>query len=503
MGAPSKRAKRTRSASEFNLDLLQRGVSTPKGSGIPLTSWTLSDIFSARDAQLRGDFHRPAKMAEAMRTDDALAVPFRNRLAPLQCIKVRLKPAKGARGASIANEAEGQFGQKGVAVQADTLASIHECLVNHDVAFGVIRAITRPDGSRVDFELKAWPIEHVRWNPYERSFMARVDTTEGEPWEIPIVHGDGRWVVFQRFEIDPFKHAAILSAAPVWARHAYAARDWAKSSVAHGNAKVIGSLPEGVPLQDEGGMTEEAEAMAALLRAIATSDAPVGIKPAGSTVDFITNNSSAWQIFDGLIANSEKAGARIYLGTDGTLGSNCGAPGVDIVQLFGVARTYVQSDIACISKGLQTGVIEPWTAINFGDSSLAPERVYILPDEDEDAARAAEGARTQAFYDEIERARAGGFVINQAFVGSVADRYAVTAPVLPEEAKKAPSIALAPADIARVVTVNEARASAGVGPLVLPNGAPDPDGGLTVEQFAAKKAAQVAAPPAPPPGGGQ
>lgn len=495
MGAPSKRAKRTRAASEFDMQRLQREIVPPKGSGISLTSWTLADIFSARDAQLRGDFNRPAKMAEAMRTDDALAVPFRNRLAPLQCIKVEMQPAKGAKGAAICKESEGQFGQDGVALHPDTLASIAECLVNHEIAFGIVRAIPRSDGTRVDFEVRAWPIEHVRWDPYQRCYVTRIEPDEGEAWEVPITHGDGRWIIFQRFEIDPYKHAAILSAAPVWARHAYAARDWAKSSVAHGNAKVIGALPAGVPLQDdEGALTEEADAMAAALRAVATSDSPVVLKPAGSTIEFVTNNSSAWQIFDGLIANAEKAGARIYLGTDGTLGSNGGAPGVDITALFGVARTFVQSDIACISRGLQTGAIEPWTAINFGDSSLAPKRVYILPDEDENAAREADAKRAQAFYDELDRARANGFAIDQAFVDGLAAKHGVDAPRLPEEAKKAPSIALAPTDIARVVTVNEARASAGVGALMLPTGALDPDGNLTVEQFAMKKAAAMAAP---------
>ena len=45
----------------------------------------------------------------------------------------------------------------------------------------------------------------------------------------------------------------------------------------------------------------------------------------------------------------------------------------------------------------------------------------------------------------------------------------------------------------RVVSVNEARASAGVGPLLDALGQPDPDGRLTVEEYSAKKSAQAAA----------
>jgi hypothetical protein len=444
MGAPSKRAKRTRSGSEFDVARLQRALAVPKGTGVPLTSWTLADIFAARDAQMRGQFNRPAKMSEAMRTDDALAVPLRSRLAPQQCLRVRLKPAKGAKGEAIANEAEGQFGQKGVALYPDTLASIHECLVEHEIAFATATARPRADGTRIDYEVRAWPIEHVRWDPILRCYMTRVDSVEGEETtgvgEVLIVHGDGRWIIFSRFEVDPFKHGAILAAAPVWARHAYAARDWAKSSVAHGNAKVLGSLPEGVPLQDaDGNNTSEAEALAALLRAVATSDSPVGIKPAGATIDFIYNQSSAWQVFAELILNAEKSGARIYLGTDALMGAKENAPGMNVEALFGVARTFVQSDLACISRCLQTGLIEPWTALNFGDSSLAPERVYIFPDEDEEAVRVADSARATAFHAEIKAAKDNGFDITPAYVAEVAERHGVPAPALKPIAPAAPT----------------------------------------------------------------
>jgi hypothetical protein len=200
-----------------------------------------------------------------------------------------------------------------------------------------------------------------------------------------------------------------------------------------------------------------------------------------------------------LVLNAEKAAARIYLGTDGTLGAQGGAPGVDITALFGVATTKVQGDFQCIERALLTGLIEPWCALNFGDSTLAPTRRYLLPDPDEDARRASVGTRRSAFFADIKASRDNGFEITQAYVEATAKAYDVDAPLLPKQSAKAPTIMLAPTDIARVVTVNEARASAGVGQLLLEDGTPDPDGKLTVEQFAAKKAAEVAAALAPKP----
>lgn len=434
MGAPSKRAKKIRQAAEFDINRLIAALATPSGSGVPLTSWTLEQIFGARDDQLRGHFYRPAKMAEVMRTDDAIAVAKENRLAPLRCTKVEIKPAKGARGATIAGEADALFGQNGVGIHPDTHASIHSCLVDHDIAIAQCVPHPRDDGSRVDLEVRAWPIEHVRWDAYKRQLVTRVDpvaSEDGAGGEVPIVHGDGRWLVFQRYEIDPWKYGAILAACIVWARHAMAARDWAKGSVAHGAAKMIAELPEGVPLQEGGESTPspEATAMLALLRDMVSSDAPIGIRPAGSKTEFLANGSTNWQIFSELVGNGERAAARIYLGTDGILGSQGGAPGVDIQSLFGVAATKVESDVACLSRGFQTA-IEVWAALNFGDSSLAPTRRYMLPDADADAARAAEAQRTTAFYDELDRAKKSGVAITQAFVDKLANKHGVESPTL-------------------------------------------------------------------------
>lgn len=445
MGAPSKRARKIRRASEFDVGRLTGILERPKDSGHPVFAWTLEDIYAARNDQMRGNFKRPAQLAESMRSDDALFIAKTNRVAPQRSIKREIKAVGGARGVPIATEAEALFGQTGVGVHPDTLADIESCLVDHNVAFAVINAVPREDGSRVDFFLSYWPIRYVRWDALARCYMARVEPgtspagdairLPGQTFmsgtEVPIIHGDGRWVVFQKTEIESFKHATLLPASMVWARHAFSIRDWAKGSVAHGNAKVIGEMPQGVALQDaNGALTKEAEQFANLLRAIATSDAPVGIRPFGSKTDFLTSQSSAWQIFKELVDNAEKAAARIYLGTDGTLGAQGGAPGVDITALFGVASTIVQGDLECIERGINTGLIEPWCATNFGDSSKAPKMRYLIPDNDADAARGSVAVRSKDFYAELASAKETGVAITQAFVDATAKKYGIASPKL-------------------------------------------------------------------------
>jgi hypothetical protein len=458
MGARSKRAKLVRKAEEFDLARLEALLRMPRDGRTTIDAWSLDEIYAAREEQMLGQFVRPSRMSEQMRTDDALFTAYQNRLAPQSCIPVEMQAAPGARGASIADEADALFGANGVAIHPSTIKSIHGCLVDHGVAFATAVATPRDDGSRVDFEIKYWPIEYVRWDPVFRVFKARADPNTVQPGDlhqddapetnygfvggfwIPVVHGDGRWIIFSDYEIEPFRqNAAILPAALVWARHAFASRDWAQGSKAHGSAKVIGELPAGVPLQAAGGgISAEAAAFIGLLQDIARSNSPVGIRPAGSKTDFVVNTSTAWQVWSELVTNAEKAAARIYLGTDGTLGTQGGAPGVDIEQLFGVAKTKVRGDLEVISRGINTGLIAPWCAVNFGDSALAPTRRYILPNDEEEATTDAYSKRNDAFYKALVDAKQAGLTLTPGYISQLAGDYRVRVPDLASPPTAAP-----------------------------------------------------------------
>lgn len=493
MGAPSKRARKIRTVDEFDVRaLVARLLAAPRVASSAY-AWSLDDIAAARNEQMAGRFRRPVRLAESMRTDDALFVARKNRLAPLRCLGVEIVPAKGARGAPIAGEGEALFGQRGIGVTTETLLDIGGALVDHGVAIGFNTWTTRPDGSRVDVAMSAWPMEFVRWDEQARAYKAQLENGVEET----IVHGDGRWVVFAETELTPFKHGALLPAALVWARHAFPLRDWSKGSVAHGSAKAYGEMPPNVPIRDKDGeLTAEAAGFLALIEDMIRSDSPAGLLPAGAKMNFVANGSTAWQVWQELVDNAEKAAARIYLGTDGTLGAQGGAPGVDISALFGVASTKVQGDVETLERCLLTGVIEPWCAVNFGDSTLAPQRKYQLPDPDEDARHKSVSDRRAFFYADISAARANGFEVTKEYVAALAEKYELDpVPALPvDTGAKAPSIALAPTDVVRVVSVNEARASAGLAPLLLPDGVTkDPDGFLTVTEYAAKKEAAIAA----------
>lgn len=487
MAAKSKAARKIRRADEFSTATLNQLIQA-RAQSTAAWSWSLEAIRGARDAQIAGNMRSAAKLAEAFRTDDALFAAWKNRLAPAGALPRVLKPAgDSARAVSIATEAEGLFGAKGIGVTAATVADLISDIANHGFAIGLNTPVPREDGSRVDFFHSYWPMREVSWNAHKRTLETAVDGAGGL---VPITHGDGRWTVYSAFDSEPWtKDAAVIPGALLWAARAYANRAWSSGANSHGNTKTIGVLPDGVPLQNaDGSLTDEARDFLALLMSMAGLDVPVGIKPYGSEIELLTDTSQAWQIYLELVKNKSSAANIIYLGQDIAKVSGS-SQRLTLEQLFGIRNDVIETDLHVIERGLLTGVIEPWAAVNFGDSSLAPESLYLIPDADEDSRRSALAAMHDNFNRIVLAYKTSGMDVNQIYLDKLAASLGVEIPPLPASTSARPSIQLAPTDIAKVVRVNEARASAGLGPLTLADGMLDPDGLLTVEQFSAKSAA--------------
>lgn len=440
MGAASKRAKKVRKADEFSVARMAYPPNLPKtssGEGL----WDLPRIMGARRAQSLGNFRQAALLAAAMRTDDALFTAFTNRLAPQRGLPVRLvAPNESARARRVLDEAEALYGPRGVAVAPGMLADVNGALADHGNAFAINVATPRHDGSRIDLEVKFWPTEHVWWDQTRAGFYTRV---EGSLEDERIEHGDGRWIVFANHSHEPWKYGVVLPAALVWARHAYGLRDWSKGGTTHGNAKVIGTLPEGIAIDSEDGA-----AFMRLLEYVSSVDSPYGIKPHGAELEYITNNSQAWQIFNELVKASTASADKIYLGQDGT-SNNSGGNYIKSDVLFGVRNDIVEGDLRAIERGLLTGSIEIWTALNFGDSTLAPRREYLMPDADEDARRDGLATRQKSFTEAVDAYRSSGFIVDQAFVDRLASEFGIVSPLLkapsPSPNEAAPGAPTAPA----------------------------------------------------------
>lgn len=471
----SKRARKIRQAQEIKR--VSTALTKPKwDTGI--FSWSLEEIRKARDAQMRGEFKLACALADSFKTDESMYVALKNRLDALDAIGFELNGGEGECSGRILKEADDLYGPDGVGVTAETRRDIRSDYVNHGVGIGHVIQEARDNGSRIDYYLEHWPLKHVRFDRQKQFLVTSVDGMSGE---VEIHHGDGEWLVFATSESEPWKNGAVIPGALVWAAHAFAANDWTKGSRSHGNAKVVGEMPEGYAIEDENGLTREAQQFLMLLGAIANDDGPSGIRPFGSKVEYLINSSSAWQVWQALLDNRERAAARIYLGTDGTLGAQGGAPGVDITALFGVSVIVIQGDLKKEKQAYFTGLIVPWCATNHGDSSSAPSIVYLIPDQDEDSVRSNYADRSAKFQAAIKASKENGFVIDQAFVNAEAEKYGVTPPTLAVSAPSGADFYAWEAE-AGAWTLDEIRANKGGAPM--PNG----QGAMTVPQSRAMAA---------------
>lgn len=452
----AKAPPRVREASEFT-DASQDGVRAP----IPRQanySWSIESIRAARDEQMRGRFALPVQLAEASRSDDAVFTARENRLAPQACITAELIAAAGARGEALKRKAaESCFAPRTM------IASILGTMVDHGLAIGFNEKSTNKSGTRVDFHLTEWPLEFVRWNPSLR----RLETTTQGGAVVEIVHGNGIWTVFKKRAERPWaQDACVMPAALIWAAHAEGLGDWSAGARAHGLAQIVGELPEGTALCDAAGvMTPQAQAFLNLLRDIVSGEAGAGIRPFGSKTDFLSNDSTAWQVFKELVLSREKAAARIYQGTDAALGAAGGAPGVDIAALFGVATTKIQGDFESIESALLTGFYQPWAAINAGTSQYAPSLKYQIPDPDAAAKRAERAENYGQLITTIKGMRDQKLCVTQDTINALAQQLGISpAPVLAAVDQQTSSLVLAPTSLDSCVLGREARASQGLPP---------------------------------------
>lgn len=458
------------------LDLAQRYRTHFRTVG--LYAWDHEKVVAARDDQARGQFKRPAALVRSMLTERAIYAATINRLAPHRGLPRTITAPGDLRGnaQSILEEALGLFvSRTSVALadggHADALAG----KAFHGLHVEQIVWEPRADGSRDDPFATTWPMEFVEWSMVDRALIAR--TTEGD---VPIVHGDGRWIVTREHEHEPWMWGAVLPFASLWPETAYGRRDRSSNAESHGDSKFIGYLPEGIDIASPQGdaMLSQMERLYETRR--------VMLAPAGAKVERNEAMSANWQIFKEIIDSNTKDAQRILLGQDGTM-SDSGGNYIKSRTLFGVRNDIVEGDLVARGSAISTGLLRPWSLVNFGRwDRLSFE--WVLPDADEDARIESIAQRTRSFSEALRLYRENGFVVDQAAVDRLAESFRVAAPRLADQSPSGAEFFAYELD-GGVFTINEARERKGLPPVEW--------GGVTLPERQAQLAAAAAAAAAP------
>lgn len=437
-----------------------------------LYGWDLDRIRAARDAHMVGSFAQSEALIASMAKDAAIYAARLNRVAPALGL-----PRVFSGGASDAarEEASATFLRGPGGLSNAVLADLDDTLAM--AGFVVLQVLwtARADGSRLDARLEQWPLSALVWRDYERKLYAQ--TTDGL---VEVVHGDGKWIVVATRADRPWQWGALVPLALTWGDRSFGIRDRSRNAEAHGEAKPIGFLPEGVDVEGP-----EGKAMAEALQKLHAARGLM-LAPYGSDVKYLESMSQAWQIFREIIGSNNTDIAKILLGQDGAASASGGNYVKDSI-LFGVRNDIVEADCGSMGRALSEGLFGPWEAVNLGASDEMLALAWLMPDADEDARRESLAKRTEAFNTAVEKYRANGFEVSQELVDELAKQHGVLAPKL--AAQVTSGFVLAPTDLARAVTVNEARASVGL--------APREDGDVSLASYGQPAAPAPAPAPAP------
>jgi hypothetical protein len=361
-----------------------------------------------------GDFRQAAPLAEAMKTDPAIFAALLNRIAPHRGLPREITAPRKR----VQKEAASTFGRDAQALEPTVLADLFERLSMLGAWVGQNKWSPRPDGSRVDVRLEPFPMRAIKWSSYRARLEAT--TTDGV---VPVVHGDGKWVVATLHAEEPWQWGATKALGLSWPSRAHGKRDRNVQSEAQALAKIIGTLPQGVAIKDPDGQ-KFVEALQKLRQFRAG-----GVFPHGSEIKLLESMAQGWQIVRELLKGEDSDIARALLGHDGVMRAE-GGNYVKDHHIFGVRQDLVEGDLGGGARALNSGVLLPWAIWNLGDPALAPRLEWLFPDPDEAARKKMLAEQHQAFNDTIAAYKANGFEVDQAYVDQLAAQYGIDPPKL-------------------------------------------------------------------------
>jgi len=206
---------------------------------IGLDSWQLPAVVAARDAQSRGLFRAPTRLARSCKTDAAIYAALLQRIAPHLGLPREIVQADDAAGHAsrggglddrVAAEAREAFIGDAGAIAPETTADVNECLAMHGIAVCQNVWTWNEETGRHDVRLEFWPLEFVQYYAIGPDGGRGLYAQTVENFFTPIVHGDGRWVVFQLHELEPWTWGVLMALALLFADRAFAIRDRARNA---------------------------------------------------------------------------------------------------------------------------------------------------------------------------------------------------------------------------------------------------------------------------------
>lgn len=259
--------------------------------------------------------------------------------------------------------------------------------------------------------LRPWHPMHVYWRWDLRQYT--VITQEGV---VPILPGDGKWVVLTYARTRSWMRGAVRCLGLEDAVRSYAVRDWARYSEKHGfpivGLKVPLASSETAATRD---MVDEVMALGSEGLIVLPQSERQG---ASYDATLIEPRDTAWQAFERLIERCDADVSLAILGQN--LTSEVTGGSFAAAQVHDRVRTdYLEADSALLASAIRAQLAVPWATFNYGRPELAPSaRWDASPPSD----RGEEASALSAAGDAIQAWQQAGADVD---VDALADRFGV------------------------------------------------------------------------------
>lgn len=454
-------------------------------------TWSIPEVRGALYAHLTGTFYASGMLCDSMLGDDRITATLNSRAAGWLGREVRFRAADDSTAAKECRLAWEAWWPRFSGDSA--IREMFDYGTMMGFSHGQLVWDTEQRGLDFAPSIQPW---HPVFSYYD--WIARCFQAIGQDASIPIVPGNGKWIEYAPFgSYRGWIRGAIRPCAEPWLLRHFGFRDMARFGEVHGNPTRKGLVPMvGDPI--------ERAAFEKALSSLGSDTAimvPRGVDAndgLGYDYVLVEATSKAWEVHPCQIDRCDMAIVLALLMVNLTTQVEGGSYGAAKAQMD-VRSEGSQLDNATWKRTIYNQVARPFAYLNFGDADLAPWTWWDVKGSQEYADNAKQFQAVGTGFQTLHQggvkfkdvAEVRKWISENFGLDNFPDFEFIEAPAVPGEAGDAAPVVdekrleLTPSDMATVVTVNEARESAGLGPAAK-------DGDLTLAEYKAKYAPVIA-----------
>jgi hypothetical protein len=319
--------------------------------------------------------------------------------------------------------------------------------------------------------VQRWPLSAVGWTAYPiRGVVGYYAIAQGNLWiQLPRPGTtEGEWTVGGEGDM-PHLDGAICSLDMEFTAGMLARRARSNLGVSAGKASPYGTMPQDVPVHTtdgngnpvQGPGEDAAETLAAM-----GSEQMGALFPHGFVLDkFELTTTGAAEYFTTDLKDSLLMVSLAVMGHGGSLAKTDAQYRSEKGREVDVPEALTRRDVRALERAAN-GLFAMLAEENSGlPAERAPKLNGRLPDADQADRMKSEQERRENYLDELVKEKELGIPLTQEHADSLAWRYEVEPVVVPATPSNVARLDLAPTDLAKVVRVDEARASRDLPPI--------------------------------------